>query len=119
MVQCLQALLDGILQSNGGSYRMGFRGNGANSIRYLWSADSVLIGVQPDDAQVTNTFNVIGTGRFTGAVTTNAGFFTGYAGDPTGSGLTGGRHYQWGYQSPGAWAHPTQILYLDTIPELI
>lgn len=51
------------------SYRMGFRNNVAGTTRYMWSADSALIGSQPSDADVTNTLNVIGTGRFTSTVT--------------------------------------------------
>ena len=48
---------------------MGFRGNSAGTTRYMWSADSALIGSQPTDAEVTNTLNVMGTGRFTSTVT--------------------------------------------------
>ncbi len=51
------------------SYRMGFRNNVAGTTRYMWSADSALIGSQPSDAEVTSTLNVLGTGRFTGTVT--------------------------------------------------
>jgi hypothetical protein len=35
----------------------------------MWSADSALIGSQPNDYEVTNTLNVMGTGRFTSTVT--------------------------------------------------
>lgn len=52
------------------SYRMGFRGNTAGTTKYFWTADSALIGAQPNDYEVTNTLNVMGTGRFTGTVTT-------------------------------------------------
>lgn len=51
------------------SYRMGFRNNVAGTTRYMWSADSALIGSQPSDAEVTSTLNVLGTGRFTSTVT--------------------------------------------------
>jgi hypothetical protein len=51
------------------SYRMGFRSNTAGTSKYFWTADSALIGEQPNDFDVTNTLNVMGTGRFTGAVT--------------------------------------------------
>ena len=57
------------------SYRMGFRGNSAGTTKYFWTADSALIGQQPYDAEVTNTLNVMGTGRFTSTVT--APTFTG------------------------------------------
>jgi hypothetical protein len=105
-----------------GSYRMGFRGNSANSIRYLWSADSVLIGEQPNDLSVTATLNVVGTARVTstltvggatdasGQITARTGLNPYWAGAD--SGLTGARHYQYGYQSPGAWSgtYPNLIL---------
>ena len=51
------------------SYRMGFRGNTTGTTKYFWTADSALIGQAPADAEVTNTLNVMGTGRFTNAVT--------------------------------------------------
>jgi len=56
-------------QTVSGSYRMGFRGNSAGTTKYMWSADNVLIGAQPNDSEVTNTLNVMGTGRFTSTVT--------------------------------------------------
>lgn len=52
-----------------GSYRMGFRGTTNGLTKYFWSADSVLIGSTPADVNVTNTLNVLGTGRFTGKLT--------------------------------------------------
>lgn len=51
------------------SYRMGFRSNTAGTTKYFWTADSALIGEAPNDADVTNTLNVMGTGRFTSTVT--------------------------------------------------
>lgn len=51
------------------SYRMGFRSNTTGTSKYFWTADSALIGQSPADGEVTNTLNVMGTGRFTGAVT--------------------------------------------------
>jgi hypothetical protein len=51
------------------SYRMGFRSTTTGATKYFWTADSALIGQSPADGEVTNTLNVMGTGRFTGAVT--------------------------------------------------
>jgi hypothetical protein len=52
------------------SYRMGFRSTTTGTTKYFWTADSALIGQSPNDGEVTNTLNVMGTGRFTGTVTT-------------------------------------------------
>ena len=55
------------------SYRMGFRSGSSGATRYMWSADPVLIGLQPNDASITRTLNVIGTGRFTEILNPNGG----------------------------------------------
>lgn len=55
------------------SYRMGFRSGSSGATRYMWSADSCLIGAQPNDASVTRTLNVIGTGKFTEILNPNGG----------------------------------------------
>jgi len=80
-----------------GSYRMGFRGNSAGTTRYMWCADSALIGSQPTDAEVTNTLNVMGTGRFTSTVTapTFSGALSGNA--TTASNVSGTGAAQVGY----------------------
>jgi hypothetical protein len=61
-------------QTNG-SYRMGFRGNGAGTTRYLWSADNVLFGEPPNDASVTDTLNVIGTVKITSSLKADGGVY--------------------------------------------
>jgi hypothetical protein len=58
-----------------GSYRMGFRGSTNGLSKYFWSADNVLIGSTPSDGSVTNTLNVLGTGRFTGKLTVTDGTY--------------------------------------------
>lgn len=45
-----------------GDYRMGFRGNEANTHRYFWVADGSLFGQQPNDSNMYGIVNVIGTG---------------------------------------------------------
>ena len=73
------------------SYRMGFRGNSAGTTKYFWTADSALIGQAPADAEVTNTLNVMGTGRFTNTVTapTFSGALSGNATTSTKAGSLG------------------------------
>lgn len=44
-----------------GGYRMGFRGNSANTVRYLWCADFVQFGNTPDDGKNTHNLRVTGT----------------------------------------------------------
>ena len=56
-----------------GSYRMGFRSGSSGATRYMWCADNTLLGSVPNDASVTRTLNVIGTGRFTEILNPNGG----------------------------------------------
>jgi hypothetical protein len=56
-----------------GSYRMGFRSGSSGSTRYMWCADNTLLGSAPNDAAVTRTLNVIGSGRFTGMLNPDGG----------------------------------------------
>ena len=73
------------------SYRMGFRSNTTGTTKYFWTADSALIGQAPADVEITNTLNVMGTGRFTGTVTapTFSGALSGNATTSTKAGSLG------------------------------
>ena len=73
------------------SYRMGFRSNSTGTTKYFWTADSALIGQAPADSEVTNTLNVMGTGRFTSTVTapTFSGALSGNASTATKAGSLG------------------------------
>ena len=56
-----------------GGWRMGYRCNTGNTVRYMWCADYTILGSVPDDARATEPLVVVGNGRVTDSL-----FFTNY-----------------------------------------
>lgn len=56
-----------------GGWRMGYRCNTGNTVRYMWCADYTILGSTPDDARATDPLVVVGNGRVTDSL-----FFTNY-----------------------------------------
>lgn len=57
-----------------GTHRMGFRGNFANTQRYLWCADYVIFGSVPNDVLATHNLRVQGTSLVSGRFTCEGGY---------------------------------------------